>query len=479
MRQIPPELLQNIFCQTLQPIDCHDGDYPMRHADAYILANLSLVCREWKDLVESTPAMWTYIMIDEDSTLETTSRYLERAKNCPLHIYITFWDETVYDKGDTFDDEIEAIVAKADQWASFRLHGGVLNGANLDTVIPKSLPRLVDAAIESSLEDRRFKPFHSAPNLLRLTIKGDYNKPFLFCDSVGLRHFRMEPFCGLNWETRWDDLFAHLSTECPELEVLEIERGDFARAIMDREVGEPRQAKLAILRSLKELSIGGCCPHTLRHILHRLDAPHLEVLRLPNISEGMNLNAPINLPVCKTISFTKAPMSAVQSFMSKISNAPDLLIQIDFIDAYILSMRAERSADPEGGPASQLPASPISMLPPFAQLCGTTKVELVIAPLMVTSATQGLAGLGDAVNGISTWMAWVANAITDCSSTCLQIFSSLEVTAAEGVFRYRKTTYPRRKRSVRQIQGTGERYEIRDTGHVTGYGLAPIVVFSY
>lgn len=430
MDRLPLELFPFIFSQTLTPVDCHadnDSWTWLCHADER--TRLSLVCRGWKDLVMSTPELWTLILIDEHSTLQRTQQWLTRAKDRPLYIVVVFWYDDIDDDGGEFDEEVAAVTTKAHQWASLRLHGGHLDEDQMHAMIPKELPRLLDAAIVSGLDMETFKPSQSAPNLCHLSIQGDSSEPFMFLDCTHLRRVQITAFCDYGWQARWDQFFAYLSEMCPALEVLEIEQSSIGCGVFEGDVEEHEETMLPTLRELTTLSMRACCPYTLAHILPRLHAPNLNDIHLLTIGKAKNLRTPIALPMCQKVHFTYAQVSGILSFISKISNIADISIEVDFVSALTLSMTAKDSyLNHIFGLDHTL--GPTSMLLPFVQICGITKVDWAIAPHIIVSGPAEVATFGAAMEGMNTWRQWVTDIVIDCHGEYLchsQIFERLKV----------------------------------------------------
>ncbi|SJL11957.1 uncharacterized protein ARMOST_15371 [Armillaria ostoyae] len=104
INDLPCELLQEIFSIVVATEDDNEED-PRKRTGQF---RLSLVCKQWRDLIEACPTLWTGITITDfspdhpvcfpprvgsspESTFPILVRILERSSNCDLDVKIDIW----------------------------------------------------------------------------------------------------------------------------------------------------------------------------------------------------------------------------------------------------------------------------------------------------------------------------------------------------------------------------------------------------
>ncbi|KAH9936154.1 uncharacterized protein B0H18DRAFT_868060 [Fomitopsis serialis] len=87
VQRLPDELLSSIF-----EIGVLDGD----EEDPITLANLMIVCRQWRDVAVDTPALWSRIWMGTRHSFERARVKLERSKTVPLYIGVDFSPRVEY-----------------------------------------------------------------------------------------------------------------------------------------------------------------------------------------------------------------------------------------------------------------------------------------------------------------------------------------------------------------------------------------------
>ncbi|KAK0475278.1 hypothetical protein IW261DRAFT_1595701 [Armillaria novae-zelandiae] len=104
INDLPCELLQELFSIVLSTEDDNKED-PRKHASR---SRLSLVCKQWRDLIETCPTLWTSITITDfspdhpvcypakvssspRSTFPKLARILERSASCDIDVKIEIW----------------------------------------------------------------------------------------------------------------------------------------------------------------------------------------------------------------------------------------------------------------------------------------------------------------------------------------------------------------------------------------------------
>jgi len=81
--RLPPELLENIFIHNARDSYVY-GKYGNSMPAAPNWANVSYVCRHWRDVALGCPSLWTYI---PRTSQRWTQELLARSKNVPLKVY--------------------------------------------------------------------------------------------------------------------------------------------------------------------------------------------------------------------------------------------------------------------------------------------------------------------------------------------------------------------------------------------------------
>ncbi|KAK0232524.1 hypothetical protein IW262DRAFT_621 [Armillaria fumosa] len=104
VNDLPCELLQEIFSIVVSTENDNEQD-PRKRASQF---RLSLVCKQWQDLIEACPTLWTDITITDfspdhpvryptkvgsspQSTFPKLARILERSANCDIDVKIEIW----------------------------------------------------------------------------------------------------------------------------------------------------------------------------------------------------------------------------------------------------------------------------------------------------------------------------------------------------------------------------------------------------
>ncbi|KAJ3903449.1 hypothetical protein F5879DRAFT_990093 [Lentinula edodes] len=134
-RKLPLELMSEIFVHCLEPVSCPDGGESCRpHTQSSGIAFvLSQVCRQWRTVALSTPALWTFLNVVVPYTNDVGTVYpnfinccLERSRILPLHIVLSAFDQDdeETDGEDTFQiisRTINRLIPECSRWESFEL----------------------------------------------------------------------------------------------------------------------------------------------------------------------------------------------------------------------------------------------------------------------------------------------------------------------------------------------------------------------
>lgn len=315
MDRLPIELLSAIFVAGLPTLDSHNHAGTTRIDSQVLVGQLSLVCKAWRANAVACPELWAEIAVESDTTLETTARWLDRAKSRPLHIfvYLDYGDP----KGD-FQPCLELLHTKADQWSSFQMIGRWLSVEDVKMVLPPSLPNLIDASIDNPYHTHTFPPFCSTPKLRRFTLAGEDYAAFPFIDHTSLTRCTITEFISENeWRDQYQVFMATLTTGAPNLETLEFKTTVWE--FVDKDSDPSPDLPWPVSKQLKSLILHGCHRRTIQHVLGHLNAPSLEVVHFVKLDLCGNLLEPLRLPCGST--FRESTLSDIRCFMDKVSNA--------------------------------------------------------------------------------------------------------------------------------------------------------------
>ncbi|KZP14990.1 hypothetical protein FIBSPDRAFT_833602, partial [Athelia psychrophila] len=219
LRRIPAEIMAEIFIHSLPK-------FPFKfspHDPPFVLER---VCKRWKDIVRSTPAMWSCISVDtqkqrQDSNLQIISTCLARSAAHPLLISFKsqlFDDDDDDDASDTHSEQVLALLtAQCERWHTVHIE---LPWRLVDRllVVKGRIPLLHDLHLSTTaygIEDdylERLDAISVAPKLRYLKATSDQ-----FCNFTFILHL---PWSGLTSlvidEQIVEDVFAILQ-DCPNL----------------------------------------------------------------------------------------------------------------------------------------------------------------------------------------------------------------------------------------------------------------------
>ena len=114
--RIPPEILAEIFQIACQPVD--NG-----HRQAVTPLFLGSICRLWRDIVWSTPLLWSTILLrvsrkQPGAQVQLLADWLLNARSAPLSIKLIADDENEYVVC-AFQAIMRVLVARSDYWLTF------------------------------------------------------------------------------------------------------------------------------------------------------------------------------------------------------------------------------------------------------------------------------------------------------------------------------------------------------------------------
>ncbi|KAK1221520.1 hypothetical protein PQX77_015639 [Marasmius sp. AFHP31] len=122
IRRLPSEVLLEIFAYFCEESDIIEDKIPEAQT-------LSSVCRHWREIVTSTPGLWSSFCIDftyhaesvSASYTKITSLFMTRSKTSPLHISMSFPSDAcmVFN----MDVTLKLLVNHSHRWESLQISG--------------------------------------------------------------------------------------------------------------------------------------------------------------------------------------------------------------------------------------------------------------------------------------------------------------------------------------------------------------------
>ncbi|CAK5270208.1 unnamed protein product [Mycena citricolor] len=145
-RWLPVEMMSEIFAFTLSPRENDEHDEWNDDRASTLL--LCKICRRWRQIAVSTPALWSVLNLDlrgiEKRPPEWALEWLQRSQSYPAYLQL-FWDNTT--RMDVLSCAISAFCAHAHHAASLWLDGLPIDDIELVTdiyprpIFPASTPR--------------------------------------------------------------------------------------------------------------------------------------------------------------------------------------------------------------------------------------------------------------------------------------------------------------------------------------------------
>lgn len=138
VHNLPAEILSDIFLHVCEfPLDAAPDQYPLA-AHRYISPiDLSHVCQYWRNVALSRRHLWTFIFVSvaHEHHIDRIDAFLERSKECPLDISISFlpsqdlhsaedmdWKFFCELRDVLVDKTLEWLIGHSSRWKSFELH---------------------------------------------------------------------------------------------------------------------------------------------------------------------------------------------------------------------------------------------------------------------------------------------------------------------------------------------------------------------
>lgn len=211
---LPPELLGTIFTTV-----CH-ADFHKFHSDKNrhnktTAFTLGQICREWRDIVWSTPAIWSYVFLclsltRYDAQIKLLEGWLNRSGICPLSLNFVFQNEEDWSNKEPPIELISLLSSSSYRW---RLINVVIPEGWYQALneIKHNIPILADVSTQPLWSDcglppsrrKRFTLFKYAPVLKNIHLNGyylsDVSIPWGQLRHVTLQHVYLdECFFGLS-----------------------------------------------------------------------------------------------------------------------------------------------------------------------------------------------------------------------------------------------------------------------------------------
>ncbi|KAG8925108.1 hypothetical protein FRC01_010667, partial [Tulasnella sp. 417] len=159
MDSLPVELLSRIFINALPP-ELDDVRHPV-HNFSPVQATISCVCQQWNQIAESTPGLWTFIILSNAATSQAQAvmkRRLELSGNLPLNVsmrllrrepdrgdYYGSWRKVSNDQ--SFLQMHALLVEQVSRWETLRVEATVALPSMLREWIPPELPNVAGLSL--------------------------------------------------------------------------------------------------------------------------------------------------------------------------------------------------------------------------------------------------------------------------------------------------------------------------------------------
>ncbi|KAK0203199.1 hypothetical protein DFS33DRAFT_1345728 [Desarmillaria ectypa] len=158
IRCLPRDVLLDIFtlCRPSRGSGLHIRGYPW---------TLGHICHWWRDIVHSSPTIWSVIMLCPPYNSEILETHLQRSGNVPLSVYflIRRYGENIHKS-----TALDRVMGVSHRWSKLELHGPLYVG------LPCFFPQLRTLNIGSTCSSHTV-PVFNAP-LLEM-VRWDYKLP--------------------------------------------------------------------------------------------------------------------------------------------------------------------------------------------------------------------------------------------------------------------------------------------------------------
>ncbi|KAI6155683.1 hypothetical protein BKA82DRAFT_991318 [Pisolithus tinctorius] len=140
--RLPITVLDQIFHLAV-----NDGDWSV-FANLYTKEKLARVSRRWRNVILTTPGLWTNIAINPRWSASLVSAHVTRSRECPLDIEICFWDFN--DEFPRFCELLGLVISCGYRWRSLVIQ---FNHENLEGRIIRRLWDVMFASLKRAVID--------------------------------------------------------------------------------------------------------------------------------------------------------------------------------------------------------------------------------------------------------------------------------------------------------------------------------------
>ncbi|PCH40076.1 hypothetical protein WOLCODRAFT_131199 [Wolfiporia cocos MD-104 SS10] len=335
--------------------DDSDEDNVVEDGEPEFEVLVSRVCRHWREVALSTPALWTTIDFSGDSPFERAREYLQRSKNAPLDISVDitldFDDEPEEEEEDDLSKILPLIMPHVGHWRAIELavseyplmHAALIEMGNCPAAPMLEVLQLYHYEDDDDVDYDSFKPaamrhqdfvlFHgNAPRLTHVALWGvhlDWDASHFLS---GLIDFE------LAYHTR--DVrpsfaqFARILRESPDIDTLTVCRSgpvggpvDWLASVLGctsndltreqlRDTAGPEADTTITLPSLKSLVFALLPTDYANNLIQRLALPNIESLALDLEEECSEFLRTVSRP---SLGADKSLLSVIQGL--KVSGA--------------------------------------------------------------------------------------------------------------------------------------------------------------
>lgn len=335
INSIPPELLSRILSEAIPHSDwrkhfANDNQGMFRDP-------LLLVCRRWRDVIRSTPEMWSLIQIGYRSNPDSVLRLINMAKSARLNIRIC--GSLFCERKTAFKEAIAAAAVKADQWKTLVVSGYTWQIQELYGLMPRVLPGLESAKICDTVptDTDQLVPAISAPNLRNLIIAG--NSQFIFTECSELRDLELLDLStcwgnmGAAWAEKADRYFTGLARAFPAIERLSFDLRAFPRQDYDSEEDSqslPAGSAWPSFPRLRALSFNRPTPDAIEYLLLQLRDSDPTILEFTGV-DGKKYPHPRPLrmpPSCRSLWLYEQSLHSIRLFVSAFSDLSGVIVEV-------------------------------------------------------------------------------------------------------------------------------------------------------
>ncbi|CAA7266259.1 unnamed protein product [Cyclocybe aegerita] len=171
MSTLPPDVLAEIFFLAVQEGSFNSVPVP------YVLGG---TCRAWRNIVWSTPLLWSFLIVKLTQKNEQAQRtlledWIKRSANYPLHVHLT---APGYESSDSYS----ILLRSCAQWRSLMVNSYNSHGLRYKMLDGHPFPLLSHISLYINPLERFPWNFNSAPQLRALELSGRGRPSQIICD---------------------------------------------------------------------------------------------------------------------------------------------------------------------------------------------------------------------------------------------------------------------------------------------------------